>query len=425
MVFQQGFPRDKMAYDMETFPKKAMRNYKAEINPPAGGRATSIPTFGIRAIEGWKKFVSPHTPQHIFYCSPSDLVREYVVFLLFSIVQIFEAEDRKRAEAASFQIAPLWPSIWVWLQILRAEGPESPPVDIAEEPRYPGEYNGPSMVVRVLHSFIYSPPQANLSTLVMTTPGLKEMVARMWLEEAADITASNGFRTSLLLRSDSVTEFFLTEVVAQCGGNTDAAVKVALLRIKRGMEQSEPDFSCSQHDIGILMHQLERHDTEVRILRQSILSHPTLIIAMVDTLSKLLTIQRAYPIHDLSDLLVLPLDVMFRRIQITGYDCVVQLMGTTILSVIIGLVQTCGFRPKVMDASAQLLRNIFCRFIAYRPILLATRDNLLAAGVTARHRSNSYIGQQITVLEDRIKALQYIMAFERQFVLDCGNPEVS
>ncbi|KAF7981317.1 hypothetical protein HWV62_34257 [Athelia sp. TMB] len=309
-----------------------------------------------RAIEGWKKHIIPYTPQHVFDCSSGDPVRKYVFRQLFMMIRILEGGNPKEIEPASFQIMPLWPSIWIWLQVLCAQE-ENP--SISES----GDATGPLWVIRVLFAFLHSDPRTHLSTLVARTDGLKAMIATMWIDEGAGTPGANGYGVSILFKSDFpfAPPLLLPEVLGQCGGRTNIVVKILLRRIKINAKQPVPDLTALRFDNSLLMDQLELRDTGSKILRPAILSQRTLIATVVDVLALLLKFKETQPTEPITDLLAFQMDVIFRRFQITGYDCVVQLMRTTILKLIVQVTASdCGSDHRIVVASTKLLRSVFC-----------------------------------------------------------------
>ncbi|KAF7972960.1 hypothetical protein HWV62_16538 [Athelia sp. TMB] len=323
-----------------------------------------------RAIDGWKKYISPHTPEHIFDCPPWDPVRNYVCRQLLVMIKLLEGADPKQIAAASSQIVPLWPSIWTWLQVLYAEGKS-----YASIPKPPGSISGPVWANRVLFAFLHTEPRTPLSTMVAKTGGLKAMIATMWIDEGTDNSAATDCRgASILFQSNFpfAPPLLIPEILIKCGGQTDIATKILLWRIKENAKRAEPDLAALRFDNSLLIDQLELHHTGSKILRPAILSYRMFVMTMVDVLSLLLTVKESYPTKPITDLLAFQLDIIFRHFQTTGYECVVQLTRTTIFGLVVQLAQSnCGSDHRIVAASTRLLRTVLCRFGVYRSILLA------------------------------------------------------
>ncbi|KAF7972965.1 hypothetical protein HWV62_16548 [Athelia sp. TMB] len=391
----KNFPYDDIISDMPTLPNR--RSFE-------------------RAIEGWKKHIIPYTPQHVFDCSSGDPVRKYVFRQLFMMIRILEGGDPKEIEPASFQIMPLWPSIWIWLQVLCAQE-ENP--SISES----GDATGPLWVIRVLFAFLHSDPRTHLSTLVARTDGLKAMIATMWIDEGAGTPEANGYGASILFKSDFpfAPPLLLPEVLGQCGGRADIVVKILLRRIKINAKQPVPDLTALRFDNSLLMDQLELRDTGSKILRPAILSQRTLIATMVDVLALLLKFKETQPTEPITDLLAFQMDVIFRRFQITGYDCVVQLMRTTIFKLIVQVNSSnCGSDHRIVVACTKLLRSVFCRFGAYRPILLSMLARIKEINVSD-YKKLSPVNPHLSALISRMSEWQKITAEAPIFSICCGN----
>ncbi|KAF7972966.1 hypothetical protein HWV62_34259 [Athelia sp. TMB] len=420
----KDFPRDRIAEEHFNFPLQALLDYKDISRVPVGQNLTlPIPPFFTRAIEGWTTFIHPYTPHHAFAeCSPWDTVRCYAHVLISSMTLVLETENRKQIEAASSQIAPLWHSVWIWLQILHYGGDSSfaPPTEGHLPPVYT---SGRAAVFRMLNVLLYNKPQIPLREVLIKTERLDEIIATMWIDEGLDVNATNGFQASHLIRSDPLTAPppFLLEIVARCGGNTDDVVRLLLCRIKHNIKQSTPDLESLKQDYNLLWGQLERDNTGIMLLRQAILFHPAFITTMVDMISLLLEHQRSQPTPLISECISIQLDTIFRHVYIMGFDSVLQLAETTILSLLTQISLASVSTPKSKAVYFSMALQIFIgRFTFYRPVFVLVRRSLMTPDVAHRRRIG-LIGQHMIALQSHIGAWLKIRKLETQHVLDCGN----
>lgn len=270
-----------------------------------------------------------------------------------------------------------------------------------------------------------------LWTVAAESEGIWDMMATLWIEEGRDVSGTLGFKASGFIfssHSNSSTGALpgvLPQIVANCGGSSDSTVAILLRRIKINAKQAEPDWPSFAQDCQHLMIQLprERPDTPgCAILRHSLLSHPTFAAVMVGVLSALLAVKTSQSLR--TKALLLPLLAIARHFGIKGYDCVTQLTGTNIVSIIVGSAQIFGSDEDVVEISHNLLQTIISRFTIYRPVLFATVDHFPLYCDFMTKKLSGRIRQDILALDSRVNDYLEISEMQIQHSFDCGFPQV-
>ncbi|KZP15537.1 hypothetical protein FIBSPDRAFT_895700 [Athelia psychrophila] len=379
----------------------------------------ATPAFVAHVIRRWKTFVSPNTPPYGFNCPPYDPLSDYIHLLLVGMSTVLGRADRKQAVTVSSHMAPLWPDIWIWLRTFHAHAHN-----------LGGAFNrtrGFVLVSRMLFCIDLFDPPTPLCTVVTETEGVFEMMAAMWIEEGREVSGKLGFKASGLLvlpHYRTTLPGVLSQILAKCDGSADAVCAILLCRIRNNAKQVEPDWVCLGQDFEHLLIQLplERPDTPgSAILRQALLSHPTFANVMVDILSALLAVKNSQ--SKLAEALPLPLVVILRHFRIKGYDCVAQLNGTNVISIIAGLAHTYGSDEDVVQTSCDLLQTIIGRFTIYHAVFFATMENLPSVVDIITIKGRGRIGHNILALYSRVDEYMDISRTQTQHSFCCGFPQ--
>ncbi|KZP08179.1 hypothetical protein FIBSPDRAFT_269483 [Athelia psychrophila] len=384
------------------------------------------PNVLILALTGWRKSMSPYTHPVDLSTSPCDLLLRYASLLLSSMTTAVEASDRQQADYTSTQIASMWPSMWIWLQILHSRRSHPASNKDAISPIY--LYN---VVKRFLFTAHTNSP-TRLSALIMGQKEAMEMMASAWIEEGSDMYATHGFQASVLTTPlpSGASWNFMPYIVDRCGGDADDVVRILFCRIKYNAKQAETDWRSLRHDMEVIKYQIYPcKDAEPQILRQALLFHPAFPSAMVDVLSRLLN--KPKMTVELEVALTFPLLMISRHLDIRGYDCIVQLMNTTFLALIARLPRTLGSNRDI-DGKIGEIFQILGRFLVYRALLGKVERNMdLALGEgEATYRKGggqNLTGKGILALKDQCVQWAHLYnndykMFASKYKTDCGYP---
>lgn len=312
-------------------------------------------------------------------------------------------------------MAPIWPSIWTWLRTFRDHCAQACLLTAEEDEadhcrlRY-------HTIIKMLHLIIRVHSYTPLGTLATETTGFVEDIATLWIEEGNDIAGTNGFSSSILLQSHPSgvpSSQILGQIVANCGGSTNAAYRVLISRIKNNLKQVKPDLTSFNNDAAIIMEQLHADDTPgsaaVQILHQEMISNPIFAPDMVDILVLLLAIKAPAPA---TEHMHTPLLILLTHFQRCGYHCVFQLLTTQIINLVALLHSRYGSDKKILFTSVQLLENVIGRYLIYRPLLYPVAGSALEVLDAYEDKVPSgRIGQALITLQDEIQETRASISF--------------
>ena len=184
-----------MKRDRDTFPWREMEKYSDNQSAKH-----AVPAWFFRAIEGWSSSISPHTPPHGFFCSPSDDVLVYVRCMLAAFEMILRTSSPRVLKIASSRLVPIWPSIWTWIRTMHAQNQQWKSPLMSERESTNALINH-RLLVKLLLLLVFSNSPTPIRILVHETKGVQEIMASMWLEEAKDASGSHGFKAALLIQT--------------------------------------------------------------------------------------------------------------------------------------------------------------------------------------------------------------------------------
>lgn len=418
------------------------RDYQAFVNnmvtrwrPESSDNRSLAPQRAVlvaRMVHEWTANISPHTPVYGFSCSPRDKLLAYVRVLLTGMATIFDMIGREEVSIITSQFVSVWPCIWTWLRTLHDLsrlpqslhiGYESPDSHLKDR----------KLVINILFLTVFKIVKTPLGMLTKDTEGMADTMASLWLEEGKDESLKCGFKAAGFLKHYHADDLpaVLPQIIAKCGGSACAVLEILLGRIKKNARQIDPEWDSLRREFKFTMSQLDHIDKPgFTILRQALLSHQSLAAHMIDTMSLLLQAKTsppgARPMSTLADFLHLPLLIIFRRFQITDYDCCSQLVETKIISVFTRLPPVVASDEDILTMINVLLREVLGGFIVYRNIFSGVKRKLLAADVVhfMEKQNQGSIGQEILALSSRVDSMKKVVEMQRRHVLDCGYPQV-
>lgn len=391
------------------------------------------------ATTGWATFVAPFTPGHCFNLPPFDPALDLVSTLLQPIVSPPQGASPPAIVAFHSVVLPLWPSIWIWLQIFHEHKLTQPHglLSTLDPEILQARY---ALIFNTLCSFVFSDPQTTLSVAILHTDGVLDMAAALWIEEARDPEAFYGFEMASLLLypakglspDRNLSMDILDHIVTGCGGRNDDVVQLLHRRIMTNLKQLKPDLQSLRSDFKLIL-QLLSTDT---IICDTIMSNvPYTIASMVDALHHLLllklkstykTDRQLLPM----DLVEWPMVVIFVVLRnpgpYEGYLGLVQLLDSTFFALVGRLARWTPSDDMFCSILKSVLQMVCVRFAVHRPLLSAMKRELAAAfsaGIPGNSIGNVLRGFQSeltgwTQLDEQYR--------NRQGICDivCGDPQV-
>ena len=289
-------------------------------------------------------------------------------------------------------IIPLWPSIWVWLQVFHKKNRmhssmlhSDPYVDNDTlHARY-------TCIHGILLQFMLNSEERTGLRNLLSHANVLEMLAELWIEESKHSEAFYGFWISPLQfsafkgispNSDLSTDL-LNRIVASCGGNKDDFVRLFCSRLKNNMKQLEPDGKALLRDFVFISEQFHAR-TEAAILRDAFLSNAAyVVVSMIDTLSLLVNSlsKETDIINPLKiDLFYYPLDLIDGMIRSSRpYAAIAQLLDASFFTLLNHLAHWSLPRSTGSINALGHIFQVLLRFTVHRPLLSAMNRNLLLA----------------------------------------------
>lgn len=393
------------------------------------------------AITGWETLVAPYTPPICLNLSPHDPILNCVSILLSAFTFTLKTPHSHFHS----KVLPLWPSIWVWLQILYNDKMRYSSLQSAERIRRDSRLLRYGSIISVFLCFVYR-PQSTLTTAVTRTEGVMTMIASMWIEESKD--TSLGYRTSgMLVRtldkgvapSYDLVAKLLGPIIVGCGSKEDT-VKQLFSRMKANLNRDDPDLMAIALDLTFITNQVTPLDGP-KMLHDTLLSVATRTsVYIVDIVAILLRVlsnrmqskePEAKRMETSPDMAVIlyPFPVVccvFRSLR--AYEHIAQFLQTSFFPLVARAALMC--RPTALagrfNHELVPLLEILRRFAIHRPLLSAMSRGLIAAfktdGVPGGPIGNS--------LRDFRTNINIWAKMERKYhggwnrLVVCGDPEV-
>lgn len=386
------------------------------------------------AITGWATLVAPYTPAFCLELSPQDPILDNVSIFLYAMA--FNSSETSHDHLHS-QILPLWPSIWVWLQILHSDKINSSSLHGAMDVGPERRQNRYFPIFRIMLCFLYIKSQAGLPTAVTHMEDVVTMSTSMWIEESKNTSfsfAASGFLAGHKnggLCPDAVAANILDRIIVGCGSKEDA-VKLLFHRMKANLNQSKPSLQPLLCDLAFIFNQVTNGPSMLQDTFFSSSAHT--VVCMLDILTLILGIQSKEPKHretnpDIMAVIRKPLLVICCVLRNPrAYENIAPLLQASFFSLIARAALVCrpiALARKFNESLAQVLK-ILERFAVHRPLLSAINRGLAVALAINRVRDGP-IGKS---LRDFQKKIDHWHKLEQKYrdgwssLVICGDPEV-
>ncbi|KAF7969738.1 hypothetical protein HWV62_28495 [Athelia sp. TMB] len=234
--------------------------------------------FFQHLLRGWMKFVAPLTPAKLedvprLKCvldtaEPTLHIPESIFTLLHRVGYVISqfgttTGGSQMPEKCVASFARGWPTMWIWIQHTYYAHQAAirvlyRTITAAQKDFFTNRYH---VFAKMFQCFINYADRPAISDIIENNPKIISMMAELWISEAKDAKAANGF-SRFISGSFGETELaverrFITEVILACG-NAQEAVNVACLRVECNIRQGIPVYDTLMVDLLFFSNRLDK-----------------------------------------------------------------------------------------------------------------------------------------------------------------------